>query len=504
MAYELQDYDPPDAYQNLDEVAGPSPVDNPREQTFYRPESLELTRGEEDDDEPSYIHHDLESQQTRPSQRRREESEGENAELTELAVPPPLDREERTHQRKRKPSSTQDSPPSWSPQKPQHSQARERVSRISTQVYTISHLVLFSILGTLARLGLEALTFYPGAPAVTSVLWANVGGSVFMGFLSEDRKVFREEWGNWSSSVEASDSESSRLAAQKKHGTVKKTIPLYIGLATGFCGSFTSFSSFIRDVYFALSNTLPTSVSHPSTQPVSSSSTISRNAGYSFLATLAVIILTVCLCLSALQFGAHLAIALEPFTPTIPFRFMRRFIDPTLVFLAWGCWLGAILMSIWPPDRAGGPEVRTPETWRGHALFALCLAPLGTLTRFYASIHLNGKIASFPLGTFAVNMLGTALLGLFYDLQHIRLGNDATVGGGMIGCQLFQGAMDGFCGCLTTVSTWVSEIKGLRRKHGYIYGLISVLLGLGLLVIIIGSLQWSVGFEPAACVTIVS
>ncbi len=28
-----------------------------------------------------------------------------------------------------------------------------------------------------------------------SELWANFGGSLFMGFLSEDRMLFKEEWG---------------------------------------------------------------------------------------------------------------------------------------------------------------------------------------------------------------------------------------------------------------------------------------------------------------------
>ena len=69
------------------------------------------------------------------------------------------------------------------------------LSATATNLYTISYLILFSILGTLARLGVEAITRYPQAPFTSAVLWANVGGSLFMGFLAEDRHLFREEWG---------------------------------------------------------------------------------------------------------------------------------------------------------------------------------------------------------------------------------------------------------------------------------------------------------------------
>ncbi|KAL2012037.1 hypothetical protein VTN00DRAFT_4755 [Thermoascus crustaceus] len=64
-----------------------------------------------------------------------------------------------------------------------------------TKLYTVSHLIFFSVVGTLARLAIEALTFYPGAPVTTSVLWANVSGSFIMGFLSEDRELFRSDGG---------------------------------------------------------------------------------------------------------------------------------------------------------------------------------------------------------------------------------------------------------------------------------------------------------------------
>jgi len=448
----------------LDELATPSPVENPDEETIYHHKSLEVAKeGERQyqrDQEGSNI--------------KRRDSIGAGEQ------PNPEDEEE-------KPGC-------------------HHVSRFATQLYTISYLILFSFLGTLARLGLQAITFYPGAPIIFSELWANFGGSLFMGFLSEDRMLFKEEWGTPTYDLElqkanalgqdeesgsGSDQAVDLQAAKKAHAATKKTIPLYIGLATGFCGCFTSFSSFIRDIFLALSNNLPSPLNHPvDYNPVTSStsSTVGRNGGYSFMALLAVIIITISLCMAGLFVGAHIAIALEPFTPSLPFNFCRKSIDRAAIVLAWGCWIGAIFLAIFPPDR----HEPSPEIWRGRAVFAIVFAPIGCLSRFYASIYLNGKLPAFPLGTFVVNILGTAILGMSYDLQHVPLGD-------VVGCQVLQGIEDGFCGCLTTVSTWVSELSSLRRRNAYRYGTASVVVALCFLIIIMGSLRWTKGFSELQC-----
>lgn len=437
---------------SLDEVAAPPPVQNPYEDPLCRHVTLEGIR----------------------SQGQENDQEGQDG---NLHVKDPS--------RKEADKETKD----------EHLQPTKRASLFMTQLYTVSYLILFAILGTLARLGLQAITFYPGAPTVFSSLWPNFGGSLCMGFLSEDRMLFKEERGIPTyhqqlekSKMQVQDEENSSAdssravdlaAAKKAHLATKKTIPLYVGLATGFCGSFTTFSSFIRDAFLALSNDLPTPLGL----------TPSRNGGYSFMAAVAVTIITVTASISGLYIGAHIAIFLEPYTPSLPYALIRRIIDRVAVVLAWGSWLGAVFLAIWPPDRdSDGPEV-----WRGRAVFAIVFAPLGCLCRFYASLYLNGKIASFPLGTFVVNIFGTAILGMSWDLQHVPLG-------GVVGCQVLQGVEDGFCGCLTTVSTWASELAALRRSHAYKYGAASVLTGLCFLIVIMGSLRWTRGFSEILCI----
>ncbi|KAI0390405.1 CrcB-like protein-domain-containing protein [Xylariaceae sp. FL0594] len=368
------------------------------------------------------------------------------------------------------------------------------VSKWLTELYTVSYLIFFAILGTLARLGLQALTFYPGAPVLFSSVWPNLAGSLFIGFLAEDGNLFRFGWGISTVAAErqgrskkneesASASASDTPAQKKAHLAVKKTIPLYVGLATGFCGSFTSFSSFMRDLLLAVANDLPA----PDGTAVPS-----RNGGYSFLALLAVALGTISLSFSGFYVGAQLASGLASVTPSLPYGLTRKIVDPLAVLLGWGSWLGAVLLSILPPDRHSQPGAS--ELWRGRATFALVFAPLGCLLRFYISTRLNGRAASFPLGTFAVNVAGTAILGMAWDLAH------SSQGGGVVGCQVLQGIEDGFCGCLTTVSTWIMELAVLGHRKAYIYGGGSVLSGFVVMIAIMGGLRWSEGFAPPSCV----
>jgi CrcB protein len=449
------DYDTPDTFQNLNEASSVSPVQNPDEDSLYRYRGLEEARSR-----------DQEFDRGQALRRR-------------------------ASQISRRRSGTNGRPPEEAVRNPRGQDRQENVgvSRFATQLYTISYLILFSMFGTLARLGLQALTVYPGSPTNFGSIWPNFAGSLVMGFLAEDRMLFRFEWGTPTYEMElrraaqgtadeesvSSDRAGPDLAAAKKaHMATKKTIPLYIGLATGFCGSFTSFSALTRDAFLALSNDLAPSES--------------RNGGYSFMALISVIVTSVGLSLSGLFVGAHLALALEPITPSFPYPLMRTAVDRLAVLLGWGCWVGAVVLSALPPDR----DSIDGENWRGRATFALVFAPLGCLARFYASLYLNGRLASFPLGTFMVNMAGTAVFAMAWDLAHVPLG-------GVIGCQVLEGIEDGFCGCLTTVSTWVAEIQALRRRHAWTYGSVSVLTALALMVAIMGGLRWSQGFSGLVC-----
>lgn len=448
---------------------------------------------------------------------RRPGRQPEEHRLTEMAAPAPAETEEK---KRRSPDLEEGEGEADREEAstPIPGQQNEKL----TMLYTISYLIFFSIWGTLARLGTQWLGFYPGAPVVISNLWANFGGCLVMSFLSENRNLFTGERPSRSlgtifrrdklqpSSSASSDSTSATgqvefsTPKQSTKPTInKKKIPLFVGLTTGFCGSFTSFSTFSRDMFFALSNGVATPRNHPGdTAPPSTYAP--RNPGWSVNALLAVIILTVCVNMAGLQFGAHIGLFADHILHPLPLKLFRKYLDPLVVFLAAGCWVGAILLAALPPDRPGGPAAAGPtwssEVWRGEGLFALVFAPLGCLLRWQLSAQLNSRIPSFPLGTFVANIFGVAVLAMCYDLQNTESAATGMVAiGGQVGCQVLQGVEDGFCGCLTTVSTWVLELKTLRRRHAYLYGAVSVLSALATVVLLMGSVLWSIGFSGEAC-----
>ncbi len=97
---------------------------------------------------------------------------------------------------------------------------------------TLSWITIFSIFGTLTRVSLTLLS-YQGV-VIPPLVWAQFVGCLVIGFMTEDKTIFRKnENGQYYNS------------------------PLFLGITSGYCGSTTSFSSWLLEVYFELSNSFP-------------------------------------------------------------------------------------------------------------------------------------------------------------------------------------------------------------------------------------------------------
>ncbi|WP_020495059.1 fluoride efflux transporter CrcB [Sciscionella marina] len=109
-------------------------------------------------------------------------------------------------------------------------------------------------------------------------------------------------------------------------------------------------------------------------------------------------------------------------------------------------------------------------TWVLVFLGGMLGAPLRYLTDRFVQ-HRTGS--RFPLGTMAVNVLGSLVLGLLTGLAPST------------GWQLFLGT--GFCGALTTYSTFSYETLRLAKENARTLAmanaLLSVLVGLGAAVL---------------------
>jgi fluoride ion exporter CrcB/FEX len=183
-------------------------------------------------------------------------------------------------------------------------------------------------------------------------------------------------------------------------------------------------------------------------------------------------VFTLVLSLASVSFGAHFTQLISPHLPTLspPGRVVRY---------------GLTITSILIYAAAFPAYFRLPTEFRHEATAALLFSFPGTLTRYLLSLYLNPLMTTMPLGTFIANSLGTALLGTFHVLQNTPTPVSHNA------CAVLQGLADGYCGCLTTVSTFAAEVEALTDWKAWFYALISWSTGQLLLLVILGPSFWA-------------
>ena len=132
--------------------------------------------------------------------------------------------------------------------------------------------------------------------------------------------------------------------------------------------------------------------------------------------------------------------------------------------------------------------------FRHKATAAMLFSYPGTLTRYVLAMKLTPLLQLFPLGTFIANTGGTALIGMFHILQRTpKLPSQNA-------CAILQGLMDGYCGCLTTVSTFAVEVGALTTRRAWLYVFISFVTSQLLLLVILGP-SWLSGIDDSRVCT---
>ncbi|KAI0091990.1 CrcB-like protein-domain-containing protein [Irpex rosettiformis] len=292
--------------------------------------------------------------------------------------------------------------------------------------HVLALLIPASIFGTLARVGLLALTTYDGR-AIFPLAWVQATGCFFMGIGLGLKEPIGQFYG-----------------------------PLYTALTTGFCGSLTTFSSWQLDIFDSWLN--PTHAN--------------RDWFRDVLDGLAKTVFTLAISLTSVRFGAHVASIVRPFIPWLPppSRAVRNIITGLSVLVYAGAFPAYFRMS---------------PSFRHQATAAILFSFPGTLSRYLLSINLNPTVKLFPIGTFTANTFGTALIGAFHVLQSTRTPPSPN------GCAVLQGMIDGYCGCLTTVSTFATEVAVLSPKKAWIYVVLSWVTCQLLLLVILGSSYWA-------------
>ena len=293
-------------------------------------------------------------------------------------------------------------------------------------------LSVFAYLGMLARVYLSELVAWDGLPLFPA-FYPEVVGTAVMGVILSHKQLL-----------------------EKNH---KLT---YQALATGLCGSMSTFSSWNNDATMVLIQ-----------YGKEDDDNITRVVGW-----VTILVVGFGMPVAALRFGEHIGL-LSPWADKRtgervykrPNKTVRGFEIATYIAL----WVATTTVAVVIPLFYG----------RHDFMFSFVLASLGAYLRWHIAPW-NSVFKHFRLGTFVANILGTWLLATSYLLDHHHEEVASTEVKGLL-----YGMTVGFCGCLTTVSTFAVELVTLSLPGAYLYGIVSVLVAQIGLIAIRGVYWWT-------------
>lgn len=216
---------------------------------------------------------------------------------------------------------------------------------------------------------------------------------------------------------------------------------LYVGLTTGLCGSITTFSSamhascmglygFASHIGYPVSNYLSITIS------LFSSALVAFLIGQHFGQLISI--------LSIVQYERNL-MKIK--------KYINLWILPTVF---WSSIPTIVLLLVFLPV----------HRWT-HFIYSILFAPFGALTRYFLSTYLNQK-SKLPVGTLLANVLGSLIFcGIVTIMKYVSISS-------MLTHQVLLGLLEGYCGCLTTVSTLIVELTSIESKrYLYLYGFLT-------------------------------
>jgi fluoride ion exporter CrcB/FEX len=313
---------------------------------------------------------------------------------------------------------------------------RQKASFTEHVVYFCA-LAVASYVGVVVRIYLSHLSEWNGVPLFPSFS-AELVGTAIMGFIAAHAKLL---------------------------ANTHKTI--YQAIATGLCGSITTFSSWNSE---AAETLLQIGQASPDNA--------TRIIGW-----VTTLILGVGMPVAALQFGRHLA----HISPLSEFKLQQENEQENsssiqkycvklegITFIV--CWILLTCLGIAIPYHFSQLKL----------MFSIIFAPFGTYLRWHLA-PLNSTFTNFKLGTFVVNVGGSWILaGTIVAKAHLS----GLVGPQHLGVLALSGLGTGFCGCLTTVSTFARELTSLSLVGTYAYAMASILLAQLGMVTIRGTYEW--------------
>ena len=247
---------------------------------------------------------------------------------------------------------------------------------------------------------------------------------------------------------------------------------LYTSLSTGLCGCITTFSSWNAETASMLLQLNETSL-----QFLNAQNTMTRVVGSGIA-----IILGVGMPLSALRLGNNIGLVFQAINvcERKPLRIIRRCLmaSPVVYCLTITTWMVTTVLLIFLCKYYDNFDI----------MFALLLGQAGTYIRWHLG-RLDRKTRNcargFPVGTFIANIAGSFVLAFALVCK-----TSFAASAGSIWYSVLTGVVVGFCGCLTTVSTFASQLSSLSFKMSVVYAVTSVVVAQVEFVCILGGYAW--------------
>ncbi|SCU78759.1 LANO_0A03906g1_1 [Lachancea nothofagi CBS 11611] len=343
------------------------------------------------------------------------------------------------------------SPNSKSSTIPAHQQ-KVSMNTLKAELELAVAFIFFSILGNYSRLGLTKLTDYSGSYVQSpTVLWANLAACFIMGLMQTmfHYKVFN---------------------------------PLmFTAITTGYCGALSSYSSLIVEIFIHAAN------------QTSSTAHAFPNRAYGIMEFLAVLLVQILVSMCSHIFGLYVAKEFATYFENFETKELSLAARRThRIFTI----IGKVVLVISLPVLIiqivlAAVYNNSSRYWTLSAIFAFP----GTMLRYILSKQLNSKIKHFPLGTFTANVLGTLLLAIFTLLTRGKRQDGSAIIQSSTTDAVVIALGNGFCGCLTTVSTFINECHRLPLRNTMIYYFFSIFVSFSLVVVTLGSYAWTRGLE---------
>lgn len=324
-----------------------------------------------------------------------------------------------------------------------------------SQLYLILCFITCTILGSYTRLAITKLSDYGQAFIQPStVLWSNCVASLSMGLIQglNEYEIFSQT--------------------------------MFVSLTTGYSGTVSSFSSFIMEMFLHSANLTETALKGEKFP----------NRAYGIMEFLSVLIIHLFVSMTSLLFGMRVAREFDAVlgikdkeTQPCNERVRKFMYGLQVISISLSIPLvvvHVVLASVYD---------NYSREWTLSAIFGM----VGSLLRYLLARLYNSKNKNFPWGTFLANFVATLMFAVLVIVQRGKKNSKSMIVTSANTSRILVALTNGFCGGLSTISTFIYEGYKLPFRHTMKYYTITIASCYIICVVVLGSYAWTRGLGVA-------